>query len=109
GGKAIDVVLVEVEVDRAVMDSHAKLERFASGRARPRQLAHRLNQREPRADRPFGIVLVCGREAEDRERAVALYAEDVTVEARLDDVPARLAISLHQLVIGLRLEATREL
>ena len=34
GGKTVDVVLVEVEVDGAVMDPHAKLERFARGRAR---------------------------------------------------------------------------
>ena len=107
--KAVDVVLVEVEVDGAVMDPDAKLQRFARGRARAWQLAHRLHEREPRADRPLGIVLVCCREPEDRERAVSFDSEDVAIEARLDDVAACVPIAPQQLTIGLRLEATREL
>ena len=54
----------------------------------------------------LGVVLVCRRKAEDRQRAVTLDAEDVTIEARLDDVAARVAIGPQQLAIGLRLEAT---
>src|SRR4051794_20267190 len=50
-----------------------------------------------------------GREAEDRERAVTLEAEDVTIEARLDDLAARVAVSPQQLAIRLRLGAPREL
>ena len=91
------------------MDPHAERRAVRPRSSSPRQLAHGLNEREPGADRPLGIVLVCGREAEDRERAVALDADDVAVEARLDDVAARVAVGAHQLAIGLRLEATREL
>ncbi len=107
-GEAVDVVLVEVEVDGPVVDPDAKFERLVRT-GRRGQLVHRLGERQPRAHRPLCVVLVRGREAEDRKRAVPLEPDDVAVEAVLDHVAARVAIAPHQLAICLRLEATRKL
>ena len=60
-------------------DAHARGERRAPGRAQP---AHRVEDLEPGADRPLGIVLVRLGEAEIGQHAVAQEPGDVAVEAR---------------------------
>ena len=106
GREAVDVVLVQVEVDRAVMHGDADVERLAGAGG---QRAHGPHQREPRPHRALGIVLVGHGEAEGRQRPVALELHDVAFEAGLDHVPARRAVAAHELAVRLGLEATGEL
>jgi hypothetical protein len=73
------------------------------------EVAQRLHQREPGAHRSLGVVLVRHREAECRQRAVALQLNDVALVPGLDDLAARGAVAAHELAIRLGLQASGEL
>src|SRR6478609_5384342 len=106
GAEPVDVLLIEVEVDEAVVYGDADVKRLTGGRG---ELADGRHQREPGPHRALGVVLVRERIAEHRERPVALELHDVALEARLDDVAARAPVAAHDLAVRLGLEAAGEL
>src|SRR5262249_61570422 len=66
-------------------------------------------QLEARAHRTLGVVLVRRGKPEGGQDAIALDLDDVALELGLDHLSTGGAVPRHQLAVGLRLPAPREL
>ena len=93
----VDVVVLGIDVHHPPVNRDAHVERLADlllGRGG--ELVHCADDVEAGPDRPLHVVAVRARDPEQREQAVALRTDDVTVVATLDDREALVLVAADQ-------------